>query len=390
MKLLCVFLAVHAAAGVVRVQLRKIQVGRGQRSESSNSNAVHKVSQLPNLRGSKTADIVLHNNVNFMYAGEVEVGTPGQKLQMVFDTGSSNLWVPSNDSLNLANLHGIHNGFSGQKSFTYDPNSTTFDIMYGSGPVSGVFCADTLAIGNLRLAKFQFAVVDHFDGLGSLYTSADSPFDGIVGLGLPALSVGGVPTVMEVLNASGQLEEPVFSIYLGQDDVGQIMFGGVDELLYEGNFSWVPLNEPLSWQVRLEAVKVGMDYGGFTPWDMALWKSASAVIDSGTSLIIGPQEQVQAIALLWGANMTGNYLKMPCDAPLPAIAFTLGGQDFVLQGEELIFQREANLCLLALRSSDEAGDWTLGAAFMHKFYVQFDWGHQRVGFAKSAKPTTLV
>jgi len=155
------------------------------------------------------------------------------------------------------------------------------------------------------------------------------------------------------------------------------VLGGVDPKHVAGEFTYVNVTYPSYWAVALDSVKVG-DF-------MTLSATPTAIVDSGTSLLSGPREEVEAIALMLGAQSVRGLYVARCSRTLPTLAFTLGGRDFVLEKEDLVVQKVGHLCVLGIQAmSLPQRMWILGDVFMRKYYVKFDWGQKRVGLALAA------
>jgi len=323
--------------------------------------------------------IVIHNYQNAQYYGPITVGSPGESIQVVYDTGSSNLWVPNKDCCSFLTRHHMYHH---DKSNSYVANGTKFSIRYGSGPVSGFYSADSIDIGGVKAPDYTFAEVNDVSGLGLGYTLGK--FDGICGMGWSSISVDGVPTPLQALMASGQLAEPVFAFYLGNNADGELVVGSVDDAHYTGEFVYVPLAAEDYWRVKLDSFQLNGAAVGSTPF---------AIVDSGTSLMAGPTDVVGQVAKALNLqSLLGKEYIVDCSKTY-TLSYTLGGQEFALDQKDMIISNAQGQCLFGMIGLDVPAPrgplWILGDVFMRKYYVKFDIGQKRMGFATAASEVTV-
>lgn len=92
---------------------------------------------------------IIKDYSNAQYFGSVSIGSPPQSFQVIFDTGSSNLWVPKVGCSHCGNpFFGKKNKYDHDSSTTYATDGADFEIMYGSGSVSGYFSLDSVTLAD--------------------------------------------------------------------------------------------------------------------------------------------------------------------------------------------------------------------------------------------------
>merc|ERR1712217_634 len=333
-----------------------------------------------------TADISISDYQNAQFYGPIKIG--GQPFMVIFDTGSSNVWVPGKQCGFFTCWR--HPRYDETKSAAFEKDGRPYKVMYGSGPVEGIFNKDTVTLGGIDVKGQLFAEVSKVS-FGPLNIAfAAGKFDGLLGLGFKSISQYQIPTPFESMIDQGLIKEPVFAFYLQEDasQTGELVFGGIDKSHYTGELVDVPLTSETYWAVSLDSMK----YGGSS----VVSSPMKAIIDSGTSLLAGPKDQVAALAKQAGAtSVLGKEYVITCDKKpsLPDLTITLGGQKFTLSPDDYVLEVSGQ-CLFAFMGIDVPPPhgplWIMGDVFMRKYYCVFDYGNKKMRMALVAKNVATV
>ncbi|XP_023304879.2 lysosomal aspartic protease-like, partial [Lucilia cuprina] len=144
----------------------------------------------------------LSNSLNMAYYGDISIGTPPQKFVVLFDSGSSNLWVPSSRCWIWDVACKKHNQYNHDKSSTYVTNGESISIQYGSGSMSGFLSQDDVTLEGLTIKNQVFA--EAMNEPGNSFTDAN--FDGIFGMAYQSLAEDNVVPPFYNMFAQGLVE----------------------------------------------------------------------------------------------------------------------------------------------------------------------------------------
>lgn len=317
------------------------------------------------------------------YYGSFSIGEPEQHFKVLFDTGSSELWVPSVACEQLQCRQRARFDPEGSLTFKYD-GYRRFKVSYVKGSVSGDVGIDTVRLGGAVLHRHAFGLADYikpkdFD---------EANFDGICGLALDA-SVQIQPTILQHLKDAGHIERMLFSIYLGSQTRGRLSFGTINPLYFEGELSWIQTSPFAShqWEVEMQRFLIDEAERGPSLHD-------AAVIDSGTTMILCPEDAFQRIMHSTGAKPVAGMQAMyeiSCRrrSDLPDIGFMLDGAVFWMTPFEYSDVDDAGRCILSIRAyNSQVGRkryWILGDPFIRAYYSVFDAENGLIGLGLSSR-----
>jgi len=275
-------------------------------------------------------------------------------------------------------------GCQGKSSYDHDASSTyvangqSISIQYGTGSMDGILSQDTVTVAGLAVTQQVFgeatSLADFFAG---------QPLDGILGLAYASIAADQVTPVFDNMITQNLVQKPIFSVFLDStpgDSRSAIILGDVDSDYYVGGFTYVPVSAQQYWTVKLKGVAVGgqsVACSGFF--------GCTAIVDTGTSLIVGPQSGIDALL-----NQIGT-IDPSCNGieSLPNITFKLDSQTFVLPPSVYVLKEDNGSgpqCGPGIAGQSGLPLWILGDTFIRNFYTVFDKGNNRVGFAQLRHP----
>jgi hypothetical protein len=359
--------------------------------------------------------MVVNNITGGGYYIDVEVGTPGQPMTMILDTGSSDAWVLSVDA-DLCNSRTLQRKYGDSCSPTYDPSKSStykvavkdgFSIQYlDNSEAAGDYIYDNFKIANVTVEKLQIGLADKV-AMGT----------GVLGIGFPENEAAAdvYPNIIDQLADQGLINSRAYSLYLNdrRSSTGSILFGGIDTDKFIGELSVMSvLRSGLKYAhfaVRMTDLSVtlnGKEQSALKALSSATGTGGiGAILDSGTTLSYVPDTVSSVLVKTLNAytdyNNTGlTFINCGLLSSDMKLTFIFNGtativvpvQEMVLDmltGLEEYFPSDLpfdDVCLFGIQSTTTFGDdmattALLGDTFLRSAYVVYDLDHKQIGMA---------
>lgn len=341
------------------------------------------------------------------YYIEMAIGTPGQTVNILVDTGSSNFAVAA------APHPFITHYFNTALSSTYVSTGRTVTVRYTQGNWEGELGIDHVSIPNGPNGTITINIAAILSSEGFFLPGIN--WQGILGLAYPMLARPdssvepffnsvvkqlGIPDVFSLQMCGAGLSAAISAEPLG----GSLILGGIEPTLYRGAVWYTPIIEEWYYQVEVLKLEVGDQN---LDLDCREYNMDKAIVDSGTTLLRLPVNVFTAVvdaimrssliqdfsAGFWDGTKLACWLKG--ETPwrfFPNLSIYLRAtntsQSFrITILPQLYIQPvtdvDGTLDCFRFGVSSSANGLVIGATVMEGFYVVFDRAQRRLGFALS-------
>lgn len=306
------------------------------------------------------------------YVGKIFIGTPSQSFNVIFDTGSSNLWIPNTKC--LSSMCKMHHRFNTGKSHDFSLVGENMGVKFGTGKIWGRLAYDTVKLGNkdshITIKHQCFGMIEK--EWGAVFRT--SAFDGILGLSFPSLSMAHQPVLFDNVQSQHLLKYPMFSFYYNPSSGGKssINFGYPKKEHYQGKLKWVDVSKPMYWQLKLKDIKVGNKALNLCPD-----QSCKLVVDTGTHLFTSPSAHLNTLLAEIGAGCDGKDVTF-------VVEDANGTHEFTVESKYYNLHSKGNCRpgFMALDVPAPRGPlFIVGNLFMQKYLTVYNRKPAQVGFA---------
>ncbi|KAL1945326.1 hypothetical protein VTO73DRAFT_2177 [Trametes versicolor] len=321
----------------------------------------------------RQAEKLTDENNDEYWAGPITIGTPGKAFLIDFDTGSSDLWVPS---VNCTSTYcSAKSKYNASSSSTSVPKSGTFSIQYGDGStVSGPVYAETVSVAGITVKNQTFSPVTTISP--SFGSEAD---DGLLGLAFPAISNLRQSPFFNTAKTQGAVKTGVFGMKLAKTG-SELYLGGTDTSLYTGSPEYHAVTGSGFWQISSGSIVIG---------NQTIVSNFQTIIDSGTTIIYGPPKMVAAFYKSINGSQVydsqNGFYSFPCKSIPSTVGFNWGGKTWTISAANFNYGKvSATMCVGAIAGQDlglGSSTWLLGDSFMKNVHTAFSFDSNSVGFA---------
>ncbi|PPQ79697.1 hypothetical protein CVT25_003271 [Psilocybe cyanescens] len=316
-------------------------------------------------------NLITNQNGDSSYFGSLAIGTPPTAYNVILDTGSADLWVADSECIT-----GCSNvpTFSPSSSSTFQNQSTSFSITYGSGQAAGSLGADTIQMAGFAVTNQIFAVCNQVSsGLLS------NPVSGLLGLAFQTIASSKAEPLWQTLVSSGAWDSQLMAFQLTrylndsstqtEEPGGSFSMGFTNTSLYTGDIDYVDMPVQGSYWILPMTELIVQN----TAINLPSGQASYAAIDTGTTLVGGPSEFIAQIFAQIPGSQAGsgnfeNYYTYPCDTSVNVSLNFGGSRSWSISPADFQLSRlTRTTCLGAffvLSTGSSAPRWIVGDTFL--------------------------
>ena len=255
------------------------------------------------------------------------IGTPGQKIPLILDTGSANMWITSTACTD--EVCKKHIQFDRKKSSTYKHVGLKTDISFGTARIIGELNSDTFGFGDITIKDQKFGEIEH--EIGNVFAEED--FSGLMGLAYPSMASHGQTPVFDNMIKQKLLKHNIMTFFysLNENTDGQVSFGFIDETKYHGKIHYYDVIDKWFWNIMVSDILYDGKSLGLCP------HGCRTAVDTGTSLNTAPTAFIDSLLKqipinddCHGYEKAGNF------------TYVIGNEKYDLLPEEYMMKTEVH------------------------------------------------